>query len=257
MEGEHFVLTAQGIINLHDDIPRLQPYAEVRHLSDSVHQEEWETLCRSNYEQATYVVFDRYYTAPDSIRSEEVIHFYIADTWTTLVNNERAGTIYTSGQYKNYYRFFGGEVLLEPKSNSLYVLKDVKKKTFSNSMRETDVPHKGYSYSENARLDVKKFKKLGKRNYPETIWLLLPLSWLPQEYYGEAINSLQVKGEELRFKTEATRGGLGLGRVDNLLYMFDVPSHFGDQKSLSFIWNNGGENRASWNNQGFYVIRAK
>ena len=86
----------------------MQPYAEVRHLSADASREEWEAICRSNYEQATYVVFDRHYTAPDSIRSEEVIHF------------------------------FDDTELLEPKSNPLYVLKDVKKSTFSNSMRETD-----------------------------------------------------------------------------------------------------------------------
>lgn len=267
VEGEHFVLTTKGIINLHDEKPVLHPYNEVRYLSDSMHWQEWEAVCRSNYEQATFVLFDRYYTARDSTHSEEVIHFFIANKWTTLINNEKAGTIYTSGQYKNYYHFFGDEVLLEPKSNPLYVMKDVKKRTFSNSIRETDaqlaqnyerdVPHKGYAYTAQAHLDVKKFKKLQKYNYPETIWLLFPLSWLPQEYYGQAVNSLQVKGEELLLKTEATRGGLGLGRVDNRLYLFDVPAHFGDHESLSFIWNSGGENSASWNNQGFYVIKKK
>lgn len=124
VEGEHFVLTAQGIINLHDDIPKLQPYAEVRHLSADASREEWEAICRSNYEQATYVVFDRLYTAPGSIRSEEVIHF------------------------------FDDTELLEPKS--------------------------------------------------------IPCA-------------------------KRTRRGLGLGRVDNLLFLFDVPSHFEDEESLSFI----------------------
>lgn len=267
VEGAHFVLTSKGIINLHDEKPIIQPYTEVRHLSDSTHSAEWEILFRSNYERATYVIFDRYYTAVDSTVSEEAIHFYIADKWTTLIQNENAGTIYATEQAKNYYSFFDDTPELEPKSNPLYIMKDVKKRTYSNANRTTDAqlsqnyeadfPHKGFSYTAQTSLKVSKFKKLEKYNYPETIWFLLPLSWLPQEYVGEAVNSLKVKGEELCFKTKATRDGLGIGTVDNHTYVFDVPSQFNDTESLSFIWTSENRNSTTWHNEGFYVIKKK
>lgn len=267
VEGEHFVLTSEGIINLHDEIPTVQAYTEVRHLSDSTHREEWQTLFRSYYERASYVVFDRYYIATGTTKPEEATHFYIADKWTTLINNEKSGTIYATGQAKNYYRFFDDTPQLEPKSNPLYIMKDVNKRTYSNANRDTDAqlaqyyeedfPHKFFSYTAQTSLKVKNFKKFDKYNYPETIWLLLPLSWLPQEYGGEAVNTLHIKGEELCFRTMATRSGLGIGTVDNHSYIFDVPNQFNDSESLSFIWTSENRNSPTWNNEGFYVIKKK
>lgn len=59
----------------------------------------------------------------------------------------------------------------------------------------------------------------------------------------------------MRFRTEARRGSLGFGKINNNLYLFNIPEQFKDKESLTFIWNEGGENSSSWNNNGFYVIQ--
>jgi hypothetical protein len=153
------------------------------------------------------------------------------------------------------------------KSNSLYILKDINRKTYSNINRETDseltqfyeedFPHKAYYYNTLAKLKVKNFKKITKHNFPETISFLQPLSLLPQEYEGEAITSLKLVNEEMVFKTKSSRVGLGLGKVNNNLYLFDIPSKFSSEDNPIFIFNNEGSNLDNWRNNGFYVVKKK
>lgn len=267
IEGEHIILTSAGIINLHDDIPQVSPYHEVRHLSDSIHAQEWRNLFYENYQKAAYVCIDPYYASRHDYPTQEATHFYINNHWVSLINNKHVGAVYISGLSKVSYFMHGETDNISQKSNPLYILKDVKRQTYSNINRETDseltqfyeedFPHKAYHYNTLVKLKVKNFKKITKHNFPETIWLLQPLSLLPQEYEGEAITSLKIKNKEMVFKTKGFRAGLGLGTVNNNLYLFDIPSKFSYEDSPIFIFNNEGSNLDNWRNNGFYVVKMK
>lgn len=55
VKGEHFVLTSEGIINLHEE------------------GEEWAVLCMTYYNEVDYVIFDRYYLNADSLGEVDAI----------------------------------------------------------------------------------------------------------------------------------------------------------------------------------------
>lgn len=264
VEGEHFVLTSRGIINLHDDTPILQVYNEVRHLSDSTHEEQWRELFKNYYTQSEYALFDRYYAQKDSLLFEQAVHLFVDKQWITLVNNSAVGSISTSGQSKNSYMFYdnGSMQELNSKTYPLYLMKDVKRGIYSNFNKDSDAdlaryyeedfPHKGYVYRANASLKVQAFKKLQKNNYPEVpIWLFLPVSWLPEYYEGIALNCLRIANEDIFFKSAATRPGLDFGKADIPFYLFDVPFQFYDKESCTFLYHLGDTGA------GVYVIKKR
>lgn len=268
LQDEHFLLTNKGIFNLHEETPTLHAYSEVRSLSDSINSQQWTKLFQKNYQDAQYVIFDPNYAKNSSSKNEEAIHFYIDGTWQTLINNENVGYISTANPNGNRYIFNASETLeLKEKKHPLYIMKDVKRRTFSNINRDTDsylaqfyeedFPHKNYKYTPKVKVKVKKFKKEVKHNYPETLWFLLPFSWLPQQYEGEAIISLRIANEEITFKNKASRTGIGFGKVDTYLYLFDIPSQFEYEDSPIFIYNDEKRSMDVESTNAFYILKKK
>lgn len=246
INASSYILSWHGIYDVSKENPVLEKFDTILHKNKELSTEQWLKKFNELYTNASVVLYG-YFKAIDS---STPIYFKQNEKWTVLYEHERYGPIF----HANTIRFRIKGVDFPVKYRKLFLLKDVQKQAYSNYLyfnsTNEEFIENDLHYEQRTSLETFLFIK---ERYAQADY-----SFIPATFGGTAINKVNVGNSNFIFKTKAQKGaGFNTEKIDNYLYLFDVPTKFQTENSISFLFYNYPTNWNSDEHEGLYLIKKR
>ncbi|UIR54805.1 hypothetical protein LZQ00_11005 [Sphingobacterium sp. SRCM116780] len=246
--SSHYVISWSGIYDLSKEKPYLEKFNTLLNEDEGMNKEDWIKQFNDLYASSEVVLFG--YRKSNNGGKTNPLYFKKQGKWTILYTHKNIHVNSDEGHVKIRI----GDNYIKDKFDRLYLLKDVKRKAYSNYLNVDDqfdnsnLAENQMLYNQQTSIETLSFKKEQLQEAPYTI--------IPVLFGGTVINKLVIKNSHFTFKTKATKGaGFNNEKVKNYIYLFDIPTKFQDKNALSFMYYKYPTNWNSDENQGVYVIK--
>jgi hypothetical protein len=248
----HFVMSWNGIYDLSKENLVFQVFEKQLNTDGEMEWDEWVENFKDLYKKSENVLWG-YKKAALNV-GVKPLYFNRNGKWIvlyTLKNVSQINLAKTFARFRLNYK----EDFIPDKFNKLYLLKDIEKKGAYSDYNNFDQTYNNDAYLEN-NMQYEKKVSIETISFKKEVYNEVPYTLIPSEFSGTAVNKLHIGNDNLIFKTKAIkRAGFGQKPLQDYFYLFEVPSKFKTENTLSFLYYKYPTNWNSDNNEGVYVIR--
>lgn len=235
-----YVFTKHGVLDFTKAHIEKQAYTKIINENQNLTNKDWHKTYNELYKKAEQVIYGNTINYSPTFG----IYYKIDNLWYKLYSLK--GKKYDSrGGHITY-----GKDLLPPKYTPLVLLKDQKRKKYSNYWNEEDVSlykiteHYSHTYSQTKNLNSSLFYK--KSGRIETA----PFGFDSDKYY-----KYKIKDDVLKFKEAAVKRFVG-GWAE-YIHEFQVPDKYKNKTNVVFLHYSYLNNYHDERSRGMYIIRKR